>query len=109
MTEGDLIELGFTKQIQDTCCDPQPYTFYKTVGNASPFITPDSTTIDDDNWPVENYAISFVHCKPNTLFTITSYFYRVANFTKNHSCQLLIYLIILNDKDIKIQWYGIRD
>ena len=59
MTEGDLIELGITKQIQDTCCDPQPYTFYKTVGNSSPFITPDSTTIDDDNWPVENYAMTF--------------------------------------------------
>ena len=59
MTEGDLIELGFTKQIQDTCCDPQTYTFYKTVGNSSPFITPDSTTIDNDNWPVENYAINF--------------------------------------------------
>ncbi len=59
MTEGELIEIGFTKQIQDTCCDPQTDTFYKTVGNSSPFITPDSSTIDDDNWPAENYAISF--------------------------------------------------
>ena len=59
MTEKDLTDVGFIKQVQDACCDPQVYTFYKTVGNSSPFITPDSSTIDDDNWPVENYAINF--------------------------------------------------
>ena len=32
MTEADLIELGFTKQVQDACCDPQIYTFYKVAG-----------------------------------------------------------------------------
>ena len=59
MTEADLTELGFTKQMMDTCCTPEKYTFYKQVGNASPFITPDSSTITDDNWPVENFAINF--------------------------------------------------
>lgn len=59
MTEADLIELGFTKQIQDTCCDPETYSFYKTVGNSSPFITPDSSTIEDDRWPAENFSINF--------------------------------------------------
>ncbi len=59
MTEADLIELGFVKQIQDDCCTPKKYTFYKVVGSSSPFITPDSSTITDDNWPVENYAINF--------------------------------------------------
>ena len=59
MTEADLIELGFTKQVQDACCDPQIYTFYKVAGSCSPFITPASDTITDDNWPVENYAINF--------------------------------------------------
>ena len=59
MTEADLIELGFTKQVQDPCCDPQIYTFYKLVGNSSPFITPASDTITDVNWPVENYAVNF--------------------------------------------------
>jgi len=59
MTEADLIELGFVKQIQDDCCTPEKYTFYKVVGNSSPFITPDSSTITGDNWPVENFAIDF--------------------------------------------------
>ena len=59
MTEADLIELGFTKQVQDACCDPQIYTFYKVAGSSSPFITPASDSITDDNWPVENYAINF--------------------------------------------------
>ena len=49
MTEADLIELGFTKQVQDACCDPQIYTFYKVAGSSSPFITPASDTITDDN------------------------------------------------------------
>jgi len=59
MTEADLIELGFVKQIQDDCCTPERYTFYKVVENSSPFITPDSSTIINDNWPVENYAMNF--------------------------------------------------
>jgi hypothetical protein len=29
------------------------------AGSSSPFITPASDTITDDNWPVENYAINF--------------------------------------------------
>tara|TARA_R110002012_G_scaffold3265_1_gene15213 strand:+ start:2803 stop:3054 length:252 start_codon:yes stop_codon:yes gene_type:complete len=59
MTEADLIELGFIKQVQDSCCTPEKYTFYKQVGNGSPFITPDSSTITGDNWPAENFAINF--------------------------------------------------
>jgi len=59
MTEADLIDLSFTKQVQDACCDPQIYTYYKVVGNGQPFITPASDTITDDNWAVENYAINF--------------------------------------------------
>lgn len=59
MTEKDLTDLGFIKQVQDSCCDPQTYTFYLQVSNASPFLTPDSSTIVDNNWPVENYALNF--------------------------------------------------
>ncbi len=59
MTEADLVELGFVKQIQDACCDPQIYSFYKIIGNSVPFTTPSSDTIENDSWAVENYGISF--------------------------------------------------
>ena len=39
MTEKDLTDLGFIKQIQDACCDPQVYTFYLQVGSSIPFTT----------------------------------------------------------------------
>jgi hypothetical protein len=59
MTEKDLTDLGFIKQVQDACCDPQVYTFYLQVGSSIPFITPASDTIVNDSWVVENYAIDF--------------------------------------------------
>lgn len=59
MSEADLVELGFVKQIQDVCCDPQIYSFYKIIGDSVPFTTPSSNTIENDNWAVENYGINF--------------------------------------------------